>query len=110
MATNFLGKAKTVAQQAVGEARRGLEEGQTKLDEFQAKRQTDKLLAELGNVSYAARRGGGSQQAVDDAIAALDEHGRQVNWIGFPPGSGGAQFGGTGTPPPPTPPTTPPVA
>jgi hypothetical protein len=82
--SSFLDKAKDVAQQAIDEARKGLDQGQTKLDEYQAKRHTEQLLTDLGAAYYAEQRWSGGHDAVEQALAAVDEHARAVGLLGFP--------------------------
>ena len=45
---------------------------QAKVDEVQSRRTRDSLLRELGTAYYAELRQGGSHQAVEQALAALD--------------------------------------
>jgi hypothetical protein len=70
----FMDKVKAQAEQAVAKAQQGVAQGQTKLDDLQAKRAGDALIAALGTAFYAEQRQGGSQQAVIDALAAVDSH------------------------------------
>ena len=108
----FLDKAKQVAQQAIDEAKKGVEQGQQKLDEASAKREASKLLAALGAAFYAEQRSGGNRADVDAALNAVDQHVTVNGTDGFPtdtdsvPSSPGAD---TPTPPPSGGPTTPPA-
>ena len=108
----FLDKAKQVAQQAIDEAKKGVEQGQQKLDEASAKREASKLLAALGAAFYAEQRSGGNRADVDAALNAVDQHVTVNGTDGFPsdtdsaPSSPGAE---TPTPPPSGGPTTPPA-
>ncbi|HVQ88085.1 MAG TPA: hypothetical protein VMT88_07875 [Actinomycetes bacterium] len=95
----FLDKAKSAAQQALDEAKKGIDSGQAKLDEVQAKRETDRLLTLLGAAYYAQHRQGGSQDAVGDAMAAVDAHVETNGLVGFPPSA----VVPAATPPPPAP-------
>ncbi len=61
----LLDKAKQAAQQALDEAKKGIDTGQAKLDEFQAKRESERLLTALGSAYFAQQRHGGSAEAVD---------------------------------------------
>ena len=106
----FLDKAKQAAQQALDEAKKGIDTGQAKLDEHQAKRETDRLLAEVGAAVYAQHRQGGSTEAVTAALAAVDAHVATNGLVGFPssavvPGPT-PPAGPSSSDPPPPPPTT----
>ncbi len=92
----FLDKAKQVAQQAIDEAKKGVEQGQQKLDEAGAKREASKLLAALGAAFYAEQRAGGNRADVDAALQAVDQHVAVNGTQGFP---------GEGTPQTPSSPT-----
>ena len=80
----FLDKAKQVAQQAIDEAKKGVEQGQQKLDEASAKREASKLLAALGAAFYAEQRSGGNRADVDAALNAVDQHVTVNGTDGFP--------------------------
>ena len=67
-------KVKQQAEHAVGLAQQGVTQGQVKLDQMQAKRQSQTLLRHLGEAYYAQQREGGSSEAVMAALVALDEH------------------------------------
>ncbi len=99
----FLDKAKAVAQQALDEAKKGVETGQAKLDDVQAKREAGKVLTTLGAAFYAEQRLGGPRGDVDQALAAVDQFVEVNGTAGFP--------GDDEAPPPPapTPPPTPPT-
>ena len=102
----FLDKAKQAAQQALDEAKKGIDTGQAKLDEVQAKRESERLLAALGAAFYAEQRHGGSRDDVNTAMTALDAHVQTNGLVGFPPEAivpGQAQ-----SQPPPTSSATPP--
>jgi len=96
-----LDKAKQAAQQALDEAKKGIDTGQAKLDEVQAKRETDRLLAQLGAALYAEKRHGGSAQAVAGALAEIDAHVATNGLVGFPGGAVTPGEAATGSPPPP---------
>lgn len=68
----LLDKVKAQAEQAMVKAQQGVAQGQTKLDQLQVKRQSDALLRNLGAAYYAQQRQGGPNQAVADALGALD--------------------------------------
>jgi len=105
----FLDKAKQAAQQALDEAKKGIDTGQSKLDEHQAKRETERLLAEVGAAVYAQHRQGGSAEAVTAALAAVDTHVATHGLVGFPSSAvvpGPTAAGPASSDPPPPPPTT----
>lgn len=113
----FLDKAKQVAQQALDEAKKGVETGQTKLDEAQAKREAGKLLAILGAAFYAEQRTDGPRSDVDEALQAVDGYVAVNGTVGFPtdeateplppPASPTPPPAPTPTPAPPAPPSPP---
>lgn len=70
----FMDKVKAQAGQAMAKAQQGVAQGQAKLDAAQAKRQADALLRDLGAAYYAEQRSGGPHDAVEAALAKLDEH------------------------------------
>jgi hypothetical protein len=70
----FMDKVKAQAEQAMVKAQQGASQAQGKLDEHQAKRTGDALVAALGAAFYAEQRQGGPTQAVTDALGALDAH------------------------------------
>ena len=80
----LLDKAKQAAQQALDEAKKGIDTGQAKLDEFQAKRESERLLTALGSAHFAQQRHGGSAEAVDQALTAVDSHIETHGMVGFP--------------------------
>lgn len=94
----FLDKAKQVAQQALDEAKKGVETGQAKLDEAQAKREAGKRLAALGAAFYAEQRSGGPRSDVDAALRAVDQYVSENGTAGFPSADDDAP-----APPPPDP-------
>ncbi|MEO8106506.1 MAG: hypothetical protein ABI720_04235 [Actinomycetes bacterium] len=98
----FLDKAKAVAQQALDEAKKGVETGQAKLDDVQAKREASKVLAALGAAFYAEQRSNGPRSDVDAALAAVDSFVETNGTAGFPTDEE------TAAPPPPPPAPTPP--
>ena len=104
----FLDKAKQVAQQAIDEAKKGVEQGQHKLDEASAKREASKLLAALGAAFYAEQRSGGKRADVDAALQAVDQHVAVNGTQGFsgedtPETAAPPTQTGSATPTPPTP-------
>ncbi len=113
MAPSFMDKARAAAQQALDEAKKGIDSGQAKLDEAAAKREADKLLATLGAAFYTEQRRGGDREAVNAALNAVDAHVAEHGWSGFP-GDGGSAAAPAAPPdspvppPPPPPPTSPP--
>jgi hypothetical protein len=68
----LMDKVKAQAEQAMTKAQQGINQGQAKLDNYQSGRQTDAVMRDLGAAYYALARQGGSQQAVDAALAAVD--------------------------------------
>lgn len=80
----FLDKAKQVAQQALDEAKKGVETGQAKLDEASAKREVHRRLATLGAAFYAEQRSGGARSDVDAALQEVDEFVTENGMVGFP--------------------------
>jgi hypothetical protein len=102
----FLDKAKQVAQQALDEAKKGVETGQAKLDEAQAKKEASRVLAALGAAFYAEQRTGGQRSDVDAALTAVDEYVTVNGTSGFPTDEESAPP----PPPPPAPMPTPPPA
>lgn len=70
----LLDKVKQGAGTALNKAQEGVHQGKAKIDQAQAKRQWEALLTKLGEAVYAERRRGGPSEAVDAALAALDEH------------------------------------
>jgi hypothetical protein len=80
----FMDKVKAQADQAMTKAQHGLAQGQSKIEEMQAKRAADALLRQLGVATYAVHQGAGSQADVDEAIAALDKHVAEHGPIGAP--------------------------
>jgi hypothetical protein len=67
-------KVKEQAEHAVDIAKQGVSQGQAKLDQLQAKRQSQTLFRRLGEAYYAQQRQDGSAEAVTAALAALDQH------------------------------------
>ncbi|MFI9723027.1 hypothetical protein ACIHFE_25805 [Streptomyces sp. NPDC052396] len=63
----FLDRAKEQAQNA-------LNQGKQKVDEVQQQRAGNDLLKKLGAAYYAERRGGGSAEATQAALSALEAH------------------------------------
>jgi hypothetical protein len=100
----FLDKAKQVAQQALDEAKKGVETGQAKLDDVQAKKEASRVLAALGAAFYAEQRTGGQRSDVDAALKTVDEYVAVNGTSGFPSDEE------TAPPPPPAPMPTPPPA
>jgi CBS domain-containing protein len=70
----ILDKAKTAAESARGQARRGMALGRARLEEMRARRERGKLLGQLGDACYAEHSGEGGREAVIRALAALDTH------------------------------------
>lgn len=70
----LMDRVKQQAGQALQKAQQGVSQGHAKLDHVQAKRQAEVLLRDLGAAYFAEHRQGGPTSAVDEALAALDEH------------------------------------
>jgi hypothetical protein len=70
----LIDKAKVAAEKAAARAQQGVAQGHAKLDAIQSKRRADALLRDLGAAYYAELRDGGSRDAVDTVVAALDAH------------------------------------
>ncbi len=96
----FLDKAKAQAEQAMAKAQHGMVQGQARLDQVQAKRQSDALLRSLGSAYYAQERQGGAPEAVSSAMAALDTFAAEQGSIDTTGTAGGASPSAPGTPPP----------
>jgi hypothetical protein len=80
-------RAKSAAQQVVKDAQSALAHGQQALDEWQVRRDTSRLLADLGAAYYSEQRGGGEPKAVLAAMERLDDHVQRYGWVGFPAGT-----------------------
>ncbi len=89
----FLDKARETAQQALAQAQHGVEQGQEKIEEMQAKRTLDGLYRDLGAAFYAEQRHGGSRDAVVAALGAVDHH------VATHQAPGGSAASGDGTAP-----------
>ncbi|MGW0394641.1 hypothetical protein ACWDYJ_27905 [Streptomyces sp. NPDC003042] len=63
----FLDRAKEQAHDA-------LNQGKAKVDEVQQQRAGNDLLKKLGAAYYAERRGSGTPQGTQEALAALEAH------------------------------------
>lgn len=70
----LLDKAKVAAEKAAAKGKQGVQQGQAKIDAIQTKRKAEVLLRELGAAYYAELRHGGSHDAVESAVDALDSH------------------------------------
>jgi hypothetical protein len=66
-------------------AQQGVDKGKDKLEELQATKRGHALLQDLGAAYYALRRGTGTQEAVDTALTAMDEHVAEHGHPGEPP-------------------------
>ncbi|HUW17572.1 MAG TPA: hypothetical protein VMW94_10885 [Actinomycetes bacterium] len=84
MSPGFMDKARAAAQQAMDEAKKGIDSGQAKLDEVQAKREMDKQLAALGAAFYLEQRQDGSRDDVNAALGAVDGLVQEHGMVGFP--------------------------
>ena len=70
----LLDKAKVAAEKAAARGKQGVQQGQAKIDAIQTKRKAEALLRELGAAYYAELRHGGSHDAVESVVQALDTH------------------------------------
>jgi hypothetical protein len=70
----LLDKAKVAAEKAAAVGKQGVQQGQAKIDAIQTKRKADALLRDLGSAYFAELRHGGSHDAVETALTALDGH------------------------------------
>jgi hypothetical protein len=70
----LMDKVKAQAEQAVAIGKKGVAQGQAKVEEVQAKRHADALLRNLGAAYYAQQHTGGSAASVTSALAAVDAH------------------------------------
>jgi hypothetical protein len=70
----FMDKVKAQAEQVIAKAQQGVAQGQVKLETYQASRNADAVLRELGRAFYAGQRTGGSSDALDAALAAVDAY------------------------------------
>jgi hypothetical protein len=80
----FMDKVKAQAEVAVAKAQQGVAQGQSKLDDYQGKKQADALLLTLGHAFYAEQRTGGSRDDVVAALAAVDQHAAENGPIASP--------------------------
>ena len=70
----LLDKVKAQGAQVAAKAQQGASQGQAKLNAMQAKKQADALLRDLGAAYYAQQRENGPADAVEAALAKVDEH------------------------------------
>jgi hypothetical protein len=82
----LLDKAKVAAEKAAAVGKQGVQQGQAKIDALQAKRKADALLRELGAAYYAELRHGGSHDAVETVVDALDSHEKEHGAVDAEPG------------------------
>jgi hypothetical protein len=71
---SFMDKVKAQAEQAMVKGQQAVAQGQGKLNDMQANKSNDGLLRDLGSAYYAQQRSGGSADAVEAALGALDAH------------------------------------
>ena len=69
----FMDKVKAQAEQAMVKAQQGVAQGQVKFETYQASRNADAVLRELGRAYYAHQRASGSAEALDAALRTVDE-------------------------------------
>ncbi len=73
----FLDKVKTQATQVAQKAQEQVKAGQAKLEEVQAKKQTDAVLRDLGAATFAEKTGRGTAETaatIEQLVAKLREH------------------------------------
>jgi hypothetical protein len=105
----FMDKAKQAAMQAKESAQHAAQQGQAKVASVQESRNIGELYKNLGEAVYNAQRRGGDQEAVNAALAALDQHFAQA--AAAPDADAAAPPAApTGSVPPPPSPATPPPA
>jgi CBS domain-containing protein len=66
----------TALDKAMDSAARGVRMGRARIDELMAQRQYRKLLQQLGEACYAEHKKERTREAVEQQLAALDEHAR----------------------------------
>lgn len=97
----FMDKAREAAERATAKAQEGLAQGQTKLDEFQAKRDGEALYRQLGELFYAEQRTGGDHDAVVAKLVEIDAwHHQQAAQQQAAPGASAAPGAAPGEAPP----------
>lgn len=82
----LLDKAKVAAEKAAARGKQGVQQGQAKIDAIQNKRKAEALLRELGAAYYAELRHGGSHDAVEAVVNALDSHEKEHGAVDAEPG------------------------
>jgi hypothetical protein len=65
--SDFLAKAKEQARHSIGQ-------GKEKVEDLQAQRAGNELLRKLGSAYYAEKHGLGTEQATQNALAAVEAH------------------------------------
>jgi hypothetical protein len=81
----LLDKVKEQAGTLAEKAQQGVDKGKDRLEELQATKRGHALLQDLGTAYYALQRGSGSQEAVDTALKAMDDHVAEHGHPGEPP-------------------------
>lgn len=74
--------AKQTAEQVVREAQSALAQGQQAIDEWQVRRDAQRLLTDLGVAYFAEQRHGGDHADVERAMARLDDHAARYGSVG----------------------------
>jgi hypothetical protein len=80
----YVERANSVLQGLINDAQETLASGKRSLDEYQSRRETERLLIQLGAAVYAQQRAGGTDESVLTAMAAVDAHVAQYGWLGMP--------------------------
>ncbi|HMK63271.1 MAG TPA: hypothetical protein VK386_06605 [Acidimicrobiales bacterium] len=70
----LMDKLKEQAGQVAAQAQKGAAQAQAKFEAVQGKRSADVMLRDLGAACYSEQRQGGSHDAVEKALAALDSY------------------------------------
>jgi hypothetical protein len=89
----LLDKAKVAAEKAAAAGKQGMQQGQAKIDAIQTKRKAEALLRELGAAYYAELRHGGSHDAVESVVQALDNHEKEHGAVDAEPGGSESEEG-----------------
>ena len=69
----FMDKVKAQAEQAMAMAQQGVAQGQVKFENYQATRNADGVLRELGRAYYANQRTGASADRLTAALQTVDD-------------------------------------
>jgi hypothetical protein len=81
----FLDKAKEAAEKAMAATQQAAQQGQHKIETMKEAKSESDLLKTLGEAVYSEARQGGTHDAVDAALTALDAHYAAVAASAAPP-------------------------